>query len=504
MQEKKVPIQWKYSYMLNKKTNLCVLLLLIFCFLQGVSAQTTQWRVIWDRNSTEDNVDYYNVYRKIGSAATVNDPVLTQVPEPTAQNQDSVMFIDTHLQTATHYFYAIQAVDLQGSQSLLSLPASAAIPKILINDNMTFPVSTSIPLDLNQPQYVLDPDNSYSDLEWSVSGGQQITITINSSNIATVTTPQDSTGPETFVFTVVDPDSFFDTKTVSIFLSTAVNNPPLIHSDPITSAIVGELYEYNVIADDPDSDPLTFSLTQAPDFLSLSVVNNSMAKISGTPNINDVEDHLITVLVEDGNNGSDTQGYTLTVKESSNGGSFHSAVEVTNEQSSVVKISWIKIENTIDYIEYGLNQNYGNSSLMDNEYSTTHEKILTALIPASRYHFRIISEDQAGSIYQSTDFTFTTKEDDNEVRAFPIPYNVNNPTSDGGIYFDLPSSADSYSLLIYNMLGDLVFNISELTSSYVWKILNSAGKEVNAGLYLYYVKDNTGSQVASGKLVIVR
>ena len=50
--------------------------------------------------------------------------------------------------------------------------------------------------------------------------------------------------------------------------------------------------------------------------MSLSVVNNSAAKISGTPGINDIGDHLVNVLVEDGNGGSDTQAYTLTVNDS--------------------------------------------------------------------------------------------------------------------------------------------------------------------------------------------
>jgi hypothetical protein len=315
--------------MLNKKTNLCVLFLLIFCFLQGVSAQTMQWRVIWDRNSTEDNVDYYNVYRKIGSAATVNDPVLTQVPEPTAQNQDSVMFIDTNLQTATHYFYAIQAVDLQGSQSQLSLPESAAIPKILFDETMVLKADTTYLMPLNHESIIDDPDHDPSELVWSLSGSNQISGSIDSTNnILTIDTPADTTISETFQFTVTDPDEFFDSKSMTITLTAETPTPP-----------------------PPPPPP-----------------------------------------------GDDVE----------------------------------------------------------------------------------------------------------KVVAYPIPFVGSNPPPCDCINFQFPTSSNAQTLLIFSVMGDLVFSVSDLSDNYEWKVVNSNGKKISPGLYLYYVQDDKGEQVASGKLVVIR
>lgn len=314
--------------MLNKKTNLYVLLLLIFCFLQGVSAQTTQWRVIWDRNSTEDNVDYYNVYRKIGSAPTVNDPVLTQVPEPTAQNQDSVMYTDGTIQPGLHYFYAVQAVNTNQLSSPLSDPESAAIPKILFGETMVLKADTTYLMSLNHESFIDDQDHDPSELVWNLSGSNQISGSINSTNnILTIDTPADTTISETFQFTVTDPDGFFDSKSMTITLTAETPPPP------------------------PPPPP-----------------------------------------------GDDVE----------------------------------------------------------------------------------------------------------KVVAYPIPFVGSNPPTCDCINFRFPTSSNAQTLLIFSVMGDLVFSVSDLSDNYEWKVVNSDGKKISPGLYLYYVQDDKGEQVASGKLVIIR
>jgi hypothetical protein len=394
---------------MSNKIIICHIVLLVFILLNiDLRSQTTEWKVVWDKNSELDSVDHYVIYRNAGSVPSLNDSIGSQV-HPTEFNIDSVVYVDQNILVGVEYYYKVQAVDYIGRRSNLSQNVNAAIPKILINDNITFTINSEISWDLNQSLYVEDPDNAYSQLEWDVTGGEEISITINSSNIATVITPQDSTATEVFVFSVTDPYGFYDSKQVTVSLTSELNNPPVILSSPVKTAIAGQLYEYDVTAEDPNGDPLSFTLIESPPFLNLTVINNSVAKIVGTPALNDVGDHLISVRVEDGRNGSDIQEYTLTVMKT-----------------------------------------------------------------------------------------------ETELRVFPIPYNVNTPNSYGGIYFDLPDETESYTVLIYNILGDLVFRESQLSNYYIWKIENSSGKEVNAGLYIYYVKSSDGSQVASGKLVIIR
>ncbi|GAJ24958.1 unnamed protein product, partial [marine sediment metagenome] len=49
------------------------------------------------------------------------------------------------------------------------------------------------------------------------------------------------------------------------------NQTPIITSDPITTAIVGVIYTYDVEATDPDDDVLTYSLTVMPSGMTIGV-----------------------------------------------------------------------------------------------------------------------------------------------------------------------------------------------------------------------------------------
>ena len=142
---------------------------------------------------------------------------------------------------------------------------------------------------------------------------------------------------------------------------------------------------------------------------------------------------------------------------------------------------------------------------MDADFSTSHEHILKGLLPSTLYHYQIVSEDENTDTYLSPDSTFTTGEaGKEEVQAYPVPYNANEPNGFGGVYFEFPLSDDYYTLMIYSLLGDLVYSVSDLSNSHIWQVVNSAGKSVNAGLYIYYVKDSNDKRITSGKLVIIR
>ena len=157
----------------------------------------------------------------------------------------------------------------------------------------------------------------------------------------------------------------------------------------------------------------------------------------------------------------------------------------------------------MDYIEYGLDNSFAERTIKETEYETGHEIVISRLMPQTDYQYRIISEDLNGTEYISSTFTFTVTDMEN-INVFPIPYNANEPPEYGGVYFDIPSRSVSNKLLIFTVVGDLVFSISDLKQSYVWKVVNSFGKDVNSGLYLYYIKDQNDNQIASGKLVIIR
>ena len=56
--------------MLNRKFISTTVLFFIVLMSAGIRAQTTEWKVVWNKNAPEDSVEYYNVYRKAGSECT--------------------------------------------------------------------------------------------------------------------------------------------------------------------------------------------------------------------------------------------------------------------------------------------------------------------------------------------------------------------------------------------------------------------------------------------------
>ncbi|MCK4647767.1 putative Ig domain-containing protein [Candidatus Pacearchaeota archaeon] len=89
------------------------------------------------------------------------------------------------------------------------------------------------------------------------------------------------------------------------------NNDPIITTTAVTQVDENQDYSYDVEASDPDGDALTYSLTENPTWLS---INSNTGLITGTaPEVSFDTNYSITVKVSDGNGGSDTQTYILTV-----------------------------------------------------------------------------------------------------------------------------------------------------------------------------------------------
>ena len=85
-----------------------------------------------------------------------------------------------------------------------------------------------------------------------------------------------------------------------------VDHPPVIVSTPLFTASEDTLYNYQVVAHDPDTligEILSFSLLQKPSWLSVS----SGGLISGIPRGANVGDSAVTVQVNDGHGGIITQ-----------------------------------------------------------------------------------------------------------------------------------------------------------------------------------------------------
>ncbi len=88
-----------------------------------------------------------------------------------------------------------------------------------------------------------------------------------------------------------------------------------------------------------------------------------------------------------------------------------SNINVTNITSNSVTITWTTDEPATSKVYYGLTTSYGNTAY-DGSYVTSHSVTLTGLSAGTTYHFMVESADQAGNVSQSSDYTFTTQEEE--------------------------------------------------------------------------------------------
>ena len=109
---------------------------------------------------------------------------------------------------------------------------------------------------------------------------------------------------------VTDLTGLFDTQSYTIAVVPG-NRPPLITSDPVTAATEGQLYTYDVEAEDPDvGDVLTFSLDVAPTGMT---IDSTTGVIIWTPTNADAGNNPVTVRVTDSGGLFDTQSFVIAV-----------------------------------------------------------------------------------------------------------------------------------------------------------------------------------------------
>jgi hypothetical protein len=90
------------------------------------------------------------------------------------------------------------------------------------------------------------------------------------------------------------------------------NNPPVISGTPDTTAVVGEAWEFQPTASDPDGDTLSFSISNKPAWLKF---DTATGRTWGTPADTDVGTHMqITISVSDGQDTASLAPFDLAVK----------------------------------------------------------------------------------------------------------------------------------------------------------------------------------------------
>ncbi len=112
-------------------------------------------------------------------------------------------------------------------------------------------------------------------------------------------------GTDSFSFTVTDNDSLVSLPARVTLTISSINDAPVITSQPVTTALLGEEYTYQVTAQ--DDDPLNFSLIEAPEGMTM----DTTGMITWTPRMTGT--FAVEVEVSDGF-ASARQHYTITVQ----------------------------------------------------------------------------------------------------------------------------------------------------------------------------------------------
>ena len=197
--------------------------------------------------------------------------------------------------------------------------------------NQTFAVIVASQLDNTRPTIISNPkstareDREYvydaiaedaqgDELSWSlVRGPSGLSIGVDNGRVRW-TPRDDQMGSNTVTIRATDTLGAFSNQSFAIDVA-FVNTPPLILSNPITQAYVGELYLYGVRGIDPDGDSVQFKTISAPTGMTIS----DAGLIRWTPGAADEgQTRRVVVEVSDFDGAKVLQTYDIVVQGSTN------------------------------------------------------------------------------------------------------------------------------------------------------------------------------------------
>ena len=193
----------------------------------------------------------------------------------------------------------------------------------LPEDSQPIPLNINTPTDIDGDTLTVSvtqlPDNSKGRITLAdgtvINVGDEISINSLTSLLYTPLADVNGNGGN-FVYTVSDGKGGNDSQTISFIINpsnlivsaVSANNAPEFTTNPELKIIVGNDYSYDANAVDADNDTLFYSLSLAPD--GLTIDNNTGVLSWKSPTIGK---YNISISVEDGKGGRDTQTYNLGV-----------------------------------------------------------------------------------------------------------------------------------------------------------------------------------------------
>ncbi|MDB9426649.1 putative Ig domain-containing protein [Microcystis aeruginosa CS-564/01] len=193
----------------------------------------------------------------------------------------------------------------------------------LQEDSKPIPLNINPPTDIDGDNLTVTitqlPDNTKGKITLAngtvINVGDKISINSLTSLLYTPLADVNGNGGN-FIYTVSDGKGGSDSQTISFIINpsnlivsaVSANNAPEFTTNPELKIIVGNDYSYDANAVDADNDTLFYSLSLAPD--GLTIDNNTGVLSWQSPTIGN---YNISISVEDGKGGRDTQTYNLGV-----------------------------------------------------------------------------------------------------------------------------------------------------------------------------------------------
>ncbi|NNF67104.1 MAG: thrombospondin type 3 repeat family protein, partial [Gammaproteobacteria bacterium] len=206
--------------------------------------------------------------------------------------------VSDNISTASLPAFSIQVIGLNASPSISGTPDS----QITVGQNYSFvPVAT-------------DPDGDT--LTFSVQN-MPAWATFDSQTGALSGIPQ-AGDAGTFAGIIIDVTDGMQTAALPTFSIdvNATNSPPNISGAPGTQAVVGQNYTFTPTAADPDGDTISFSVQNAPGWLSIDAVSGTLA---GVPQSGDTGTASgIVISATDGTAASALPAFSINVVPTNN------------------------------------------------------------------------------------------------------------------------------------------------------------------------------------------
>jgi hypothetical protein len=164
------------------------------------------------------------------------------------------------------------------------------------------------------PFEATDPENDL--LSYSlVAAPSGMTIETDSGDVAW--TPESGqVGTHVVIIRVVDARGASATQAFEIVVSAgALNRPPVITSEPLFVASVGDRYFYDVQATDPEDQAQRFELVRAPAGMT---IDTASGLVQWTPALGDVGTSQVTVAVFDPAGAAAVQSFEISVQPANN------------------------------------------------------------------------------------------------------------------------------------------------------------------------------------------